>query len=115
MPSIESSSPAASSLSLRPSTSAWQCVGSTSLVRGPRPAQCVDNFVTPLPVLRQCPHHGPVIDEQLARIGEPGRAVVMGVINATPDSFSDGGQFADADAAISFGEQLVRTAPTSST
>jgi len=49
-----------------------------------------------------------VIDEQLARIGEPGRAVVMGVINATPDSFSDGGQFADADAAISFGEQLVR-------
>ena len=49
-----------------------------------------------------------MIDEQLARIGEPGRAVVMGVINATPDSFSDGGQFADADAAISFGEQLVR-------
>ena len=49
-----------------------------------------------------------MIDEQLARIGQPGRAVVMGVINATPDSFSDGGQFADADAAISFGEQLVR-------
>ncbi len=49
-----------------------------------------------------------MIDEHLARIGEPGRAVVMGVINATPDSFSDGGQFADADAAISFGEQLVR-------
>ncbi|HAM21701.1 MAG TPA: dihydropteroate synthase, partial [Actinobacteria bacterium] len=41
-----------------------------------------------------------MIDEQLARIGEPGRAVVMGVINATPDSFSDGGQFADAGAAI---------------
>ena len=49
-----------------------------------------------------------MIDEHLARIGEPGRAVVMGVINATPDSFSDGGQFADADAAISFGEQLIR-------
>ena len=32
----------------------------------------------------------------------------MGVISATPDSFSDGGQFADTDAAISFGEQLIR-------
>ena len=48
-----------------------------------------------------------MIDEQLARIGEPGRAVVMGVINATPDSFSDGGQFADAGAAIAFGERLT--------
>ena len=48
-----------------------------------------------------------VIDEQLARIGEPGRTVVMGVINATPDSFSDGGQFASADAAVTFGEALI--------
>ena len=48
-----------------------------------------------------------VIDEQLARIGEPGRTVVMGVINATPDSFSDGGQFASASDAISFGLKLI--------
>ena len=26
----------------------------------------------------------------------PGRCVVMGVLNVTPDSFSDGGCFADA-------------------
>jgi dihydropteroate synthase len=28
------------------------------------------------------------------------RTLVMGVLNVTPDSFSDGGQFADADAAV---------------
>jgi dihydropteroate synthase len=31
----------------------------------------------------------------------------MGVINVTPDSFSDGGQFADADAAIAHGRALL--------
>ena len=29
--------------------------------------------------------------------------VIMGVVNVTPDSFSDGGQFADADEAIEAG------------
>ncbi|SET50449.1 dihydropteroate synthase [Geodermatophilus poikilotrophus] len=33
----------------------------------------------------------------------PGRCVVMGVLNVTPDSFSDGGCFADAGAAIAHG------------
>jgi dihydropteroate synthase len=33
----------------------------------------------------------------------PGRCVVMGVLNVTPDSFSDGGCFADADSAIAHG------------
>ncbi len=35
------------------------------------------------------------------------RTFVMGVVNVTPDSFSDGGQFAAADAAIAHGESLV--------
>ncbi|MFA7267651.1 MAG: dihydropteroate synthase [Candidatus Nanopelagicales bacterium] len=48
-----------------------------------------------------------MIDEQLARIGSPRRAVVMGVINATPDSFSDGGRFGTIDEAISHGRALV--------
>ena len=30
----------------------------------------------------------------------------MGVLNVTPDSFSDGGQFADADAAVAHGTRL---------
>lgn len=35
-----------------------------------------------------------------------GRAVVMGVVNVTPDSFSDGGRYLDTRAAIEHGEQL---------
>ena len=33
----------------------------------------------------------------------PARCVVMGVLNVTPDSFSDGGCFADADTAVAHG------------
>ena len=33
----------------------------------------------------------------------PGRCVVMGVLNVTPDSFSDGGCFADPETAIAHG------------
>jgi dihydropteroate synthase len=32
----------------------------------------------------------------------------MGIVNVTPDSFSDGGQFASADAAVAHGLELVR-------
>lgn len=35
------------------------------------------------------------------------RALVMGVVNVTPDSFSDGGSFADADAAVEHGLKLA--------
>ena len=34
--------------------------------------------------------------------------VVMGVINVTPDSFSDGGLFLDVDAAVDHGHELAR-------
>src|SRR5690349_23374123 len=36
-----------------------------------------------------------------------GRTRVMGVINVTPDSFSDGGQWMDVDAAVKHGLDLV--------
>ena len=38
----------------------------------------------------------------------PGRAVVMGIVNVTPDSFSDGGQFLEAGRAIEHALELVR-------
>ncbi len=38
-------------------------------------------------------------------VGE--RTLVMGILNVTPDSFSDGGRFFDADRAIAHGEQLA--------
>jgi dihydropteroate synthase len=39
---------------------------------------------------------------------QPGRTLVMGVVNVTPDSFSDGGQWLDAEAAVRHGLDLVR-------
>lgn len=38
----------------------------------------------------------------------PGRCVVMGVLNVTSDSFSDGGRYLDRDAAIAHGLELRR-------
>jgi dihydropteroate synthase len=43
----------------------------------------------------------------LARLLALGRPVVMGVLNVTPDSFSDGGRFFDPDRAIDHARQLV--------
>ncbi len=36
-----------------------------------------------------------------------GRPVIMGVVNVTPDSFSDGGRWFEPDAAVSHGRELV--------
>src|SRR5215475_2352519 len=38
-------------------------------------------------------------------IGE--RTLIMGILNVTPDSFSDGGQFLTLDAALSHAEQMI--------
>jgi dihydropteroate synthase len=35
------------------------------------------------------------------------RPIVMGVVNVTPDSFSDGGRFMDVHAAVDHGEKLI--------
>ena len=37
----------------------------------------------------------------------PGRTLVMGVVNVTPDSFSDGGEWFDPAAAVAHGRELV--------
>lgn len=39
---------------------------------------------------------------------DPGRCLVMGVVNTTPDSFSDGGLTLDVEAAVAHGLRLVR-------
>jgi dihydropteroate synthase len=43
--------------------------------------------------------------ERTIRLDQP---QVMGIVNATPDSFSDGGQFADANAAAEAGADMAR-------
>ncbi len=37
----------------------------------------------------------------------PARPLVMGVVNVTPDSFSDGGRFLDQDAAVAHARRLI--------
>jgi dihydropteroate synthase len=44
---------------------------------------------------------------RLALQGPQARPLVMGILNVTPDSFSDGGQFAALEAAISHAEQMI--------
>jgi dihydropteroate synthase len=44
------------------------------------------------------PHNG--AGEAVAALLAQGRPLVMGILNVTPDSFSDGGHFYDSDAAI---------------
>ena len=39
------------------------------------------------------------------------RPQVMGVLNITPDSFSDGGRFLEVDAAVRQAERMRRRAP----
>lgn len=38
----------------------------------------------------------------------PGRPLLMGVVNVTPDSFFDGGRYLDAEAAVAHAVQLVK-------
>src|SRR6478752_1222694 len=56
------------------------------------------------------PSRFPVPDASLPRLrGFPssGRTRVVGILNVTPDSFSDGGAFVDADVAIGHGCSLA--------
>jgi dihydropteroate synthase len=50
-------------------------------------------------------HHWHLPD-RILHIGP--RPLVMGIVNVTPDSFSDGGQFASTEAAVARGLELVR-------
>lgn len=43
-------------------------------------------------------------DREVSLAGVP---LVMGIVNVTPDSFSDGGRFLDADAAVAHGKRLL--------
>src|SRR5262245_47146726 len=45
------------------------------------------------------------LGERTIRLDQP---QVMGIVNVTPDSFSDGGQFADSNAAAEAGADMAR-------
>ena len=48
-----------------------------------------------------------VLTQLLAKVRSSGRPLVMGVLNVTPDSFSDGGQFLDPGTAVAHGRRLA--------
>ena len=53
-------------------------------------------------------HPAPVpLPSPLAEASAAGRTLVMGIINVTPDSFSDGGRWETADLAVAHGRQLL--------
>jgi dihydropteroate synthase len=49
-------------------------------------------------------HHPATLRADLAELG---RTLVMGVVNVTPDSFSDGGRWFEPDAAVAHGLELL--------
>lgn len=44
----------------------------------------------------------------VARLLAGGRPLIMGVLNVTPDSFSDGGEFLDVERAVAHGVEMAR-------
>src|SRR5262245_38457708 len=48
-----------------------------------------------------------VAPDPAGRLLAQGRPLVMGVLNVTPDSFSDGGRFLDPEAAIEQARRMV--------
>jgi len=53
------------------------------------------------------PRAGEDASGTLARLLAAGRPIVMGILNITPDSFSDGGRFLDPGAAIAHARRMV--------
>ena len=49
----------------------------------------------------------PPVPSRLRRLVFRGRPLVMGILNVTPDSFSDGGSFADTAAAVEHGLRMA--------
>ncbi len=57
----------------------------------------------PLTSAGSAPAGAPILSGLLARK----RTLVMGILNVTPDSFSDGGQFFDAARAVAHAREMV--------
>ncbi len=71
--------------------------------------------LTPAHVIPEAPASGdmgtemvPVLATRHGVLDLRRRTAVMGILNRTPDSFSDGGRYADVDAALAHGVQMVR-------
>lgn len=52
--------------------------------------------------------NAPVLETRHGVVDMRRRTAVMGILNVTPDSFSDGGRYVDVDAALAHGVEMVR-------
>ena len=52
-------------------------------------------------------HCGRFLFEFTDQVGQVVRPLVMGILNTTPDSFSDGGKYASRDAALHHAEEMI--------
>src|SRR3569833_522478 len=66
----------------------------------PKPMEPVSTATPPDPAPAIAPR-------PLAALLKAGRPLVMGILNVTPDSFSDGGQFLDPMRAIAHAEEMA--------
>ena len=93
---------------MRNPASNTQCSGSPETSPGPwvgpgpesLPVECLE----PLQPLL---YSGDVLEQRLAEIMGRGRPAVMGILNVTPDSFSDGGRFLSVEQAVQHALMLL--------
>ena len=94
-----------------PARASWRRSGSAGVTRAPRPRPArsepsdpgIGHIGRPRPEARS--RYPASVFVWSSVCGE--RPAVMGVVNVTPDSFSDGGRFLDPDAAVAHGLALV--------
>src|SRR4051794_18682252 len=87
-------------------------------MRGPAKRRCSTSACADPPsgiggwALPPRPHYDGIVTGRIWRCGDHAlalgaRTLVMGIVNVTPDSFSDGGRFADAEEAVAHGARLA--------
>ena len=58
--------------------------------------------------MKPFPPEEPILVTRHGRVDMRSRTAVMGILNVTPDSFSDGGRYPDAESAVARGVEMVR-------
>lgn len=58
--------------------------------------------------MKPFPSEEPILVTRHGRVDMRSRTAVMGILNVTPDSFSDGGRYPDAESAVARGVEMVR-------
>jgi len=74
---------------------------------GPRHAKRMPSVTEPARTFPPAAATPPAASAPLAALLQQGRPLVMGILNVTPDSFSDGGRYIDPKQAIAHAEEMA--------